>query len=147
MPEPPQQQVVGSGIRRPGQQQDEDSTAHEKFVPANPDCLKKTPPRSAQSAQRLTVRLLEASHEPYGLKQWSLSRLRRPRLVDVHPAGLDVQLRPRLDARLVRHVQVERRPDVDLTRLLRLDLQILAFQNDLLRGVDLDVPFLRLDQE
>src|SRR6266446_5904144 len=84
MPEPPQLQVVGSGNRRPSQQQDEDSTAHEKFVPANPDCLKKTPPRSAQSAQRLTVRLLEASHEPYGLKQWSLSRLRRPRLVPPH---------------------------------------------------------------
>src|SRR2546430_6790712 len=104
MPEPPQLQVVGSGIRRPGQQQDEDSTPHEKFVPANPDCLKKTPSRSEQSAQRLTVRLLEAPHKLYSLKQKSPSRIRRPRLVDIDPAGLDVQLRPRLDARLVRHV-------------------------------------------
>src|SRR5437764_228567 len=65
----------------------------------------------------------------------------------IHAAGLDVELRPSLDVRLVGDVEIERRPDLDLPRLLRLDLQILALEHDLLLRVDLHVAFLRLDQE
>src|SRR5438067_12070180 len=68
-------------------------------------------------------------------------------LVDVDPARLDVQLRPRLDVRLVLHVQVEGGTDVDLAGLLGLDLEIFALEDDLLLGVDFNVPLAALDEE
>src|SRR6202171_665899 len=106
--------------------------------------------RSLRSALAAVAarRISAVRRTPYSYHARALSSLSpQAGLIDVHAAGFDVELRPRFDVRLVLHVQVEVRADVDLARLLRLDLEILAFEDDLVRGVDLDVAFLRLDEE